>query len=33
VDKNRLKRFIGTFGNEKMIAVCEALNSATRCES
>jgi len=33
VDKNRLKRFIGTVGNEKMIAVCKALNIATGCAS
>jgi len=31
VDKQRLKRFIGTIGAEKMTAVCRALGIATGC--
>jgi mRNA interferase MazF len=31
VDKKRLKRFIGSVGQEKMTAVCRALAIATGC--
>lgn len=33
VDKDRLKRFVGSVGYEKMTAVCRALNIAVGCGS